>query len=198
MCARLTGGFMTEAELQKVRMMPTTIELSSAKSAAGFLRTALTAVLLAIAILATADENQQTVSDIEGLWKLVEWHDDGEILTPPQIGGRSLLSNGKVLFMAHRESPGESEYVNGYGEYTAVGNEYSYEYEKYTVVIVRGDDHQSSSAPVARSRYVARPNGTRLEILDPETRSRGLILEGDRMVWIFDSRPLRVYERVTD
>lgn len=158
----------------------------------------LAAALIILGSSAIADDNEQHVSDIEGLWQLVEWHDDGEVLVPPRIGGRSLLENGRLLFMAHRETSTENEYVSGFGEYSIVGSEYSYEYERYTVVVVRGDVHEASSGPVSRSSYTGESNGSRLEILDSETRTRGLILEGNRMIWISDSKPLRVYERISD
>jgi len=38
---------------------------------------------------------------IEGVYVLQEWHRNGEILRPPLIDGRSVLLNGRLVFIVH-------------------------------------------------------------------------------------------------
>ena len=50
----------------------------------------------------------------EGTWELVEWHVDGEVLRPPQAGGRWLNHDGVVVATFHRETAGGFESFVGY------------------------------------------------------------------------------------
>ena len=155
-------------------------------------------LFLSLLAIAPVSGDEQRLSGIEGQWKLIEWHEGDVVLTPPEIGGRTSLTDGTVLFMVHNETAEGSEYVHGYGSYSVENNEYRYEYEKYVEVFVIGDDRQVSSGPVAETSYIAKPDGARLMIMDAETGTRGLVLEGDRMTWMHNGKPLRVYERVQD
>jgi hypothetical protein len=153
-------------------------------------------IILVLGASATVFGDRQTINDIEGLWKLIEWHHEGAVLTPPQIGGRLSLTGGTILYIVFRQVEDDSLYNNGYGSYSIEGNEYRYGYEMSTRITVQGEDQEVWADSRPEARYLAEPNGTRLEILDPETRTKGLVLEGDRLTWVEESRPLRVYERV--
>jgi hypothetical protein len=62
--------------------------------------------------------------------------------------------------------------------------------------LITGEDQEIWSGPWPESRYIAQSNGNKLEILDSETRTSGFVLEGDRLTYVEQSKPLRVYERV--
>jgi hypothetical protein len=152
--------------------------------------------ILYVGALVPAAGDQQTINDIEGLWKLVEWHEGEDVLVSPQIGGRLSLNEGTILYMVYRESADESMYIYGYGAYSITGNEYRYGYDRFTEVIVRGDEKEVWSGSRPESRYTAVRANSRLEILEADSRTSGLVLDGNRLTWTRDSKPLRVYERV--
>jgi len=136
------------------------------------------------------------INDLEGHWKIVEWHHNGLVLTSPQIGGRLFLNNGTFFFIAFREIEEEREYIDGYGTYSVEGDEYRYGYDRTTYVLVTGEDQEIWSGSWPESRFVAQSIGNKLEILDSETRTSGFVLEGDRLTYVEESKPLRIYERV--
>ena len=151
---------------------------------------------LALALSPVALGDSPRINDLEGHWKIVEWHHNGVVLTPPQIGGRLFLNKGTFFFIAFREIEEEREYTDGYGTYSIEGDEYRYGYDRTTDVSVKGDVQEIWSGPWPESRFIAQPNGNKLEILDSETRTSGFVLEGDRLTYMEESKPLRVYERV--
>ena len=51
---------------------------------------------------------------LEGTWELVEWHVDGEVLRPPEAGGRWSNHDGVVVATFHRETAGGFESFVGY------------------------------------------------------------------------------------
>ena len=66
----------------------------------------------------------------EGTWELVEWHVDGEVLRPPQAGGRWLNHDGVVVATFHRETAAGFESFVGYGTYEMDASNWSYTYER--------------------------------------------------------------------
>jgi hypothetical protein len=68
-------------------------------------------------------------SRLEGTWQLVEWHVDGEVLHPPQVGGRWSNHDGVVMFTAFRNTGNEYESLAGYGSYEIDVTTWSYSYE---------------------------------------------------------------------
>lgn len=67
---------------------------------------------------------------VEGTWQLEEWHLNGQVLRPPQVGGRWSNHDGVVLFMVHRTT-GDSAYSqSGYGTYQLDTSTWSYGYTR--------------------------------------------------------------------
>jgi len=151
---------------------------------------------LALTLSVTALGDAPRINDLVGLWKIVEWHHNGVVLTSPQIGGRLFLTNGKFFFIAYREIEEEREYMDGYGTYSIQGDEYRYGYDWTTYVSVTDDEQEIWSGPWPESRFIAQSNGSKLEVLDAESRTSGFVLEGERLTYVEESQPLRVYERV--
>ena len=152
---------------------------------------------LALALSPPAFGDAPKINELVGLWKIIEWHHNGVVLTSPQIGGRMFLNNGKFFFIAFRENDEEREYLDGYGTYSIEGDEYRSGYDRTTSVSITGDGQEIFSGPWPETRFIAQSNGNRLEILDAETRTSGFVLEGDRLTYIEESKQLRVYERVS-
>ena len=67
---------------------------------------------------------------LEGTWELVEWHVDGEVLRPPQAGGRWSNHDGVVVATFHRDSAAGFESFVGYGTYEIDASSWSYTYER--------------------------------------------------------------------
>ena len=67
---------------------------------------------------------------LEGTGELVEWHGDGEVLRPPQAGGRWLNHDGIVVATFHRETAAGFESFVGYGTYEMDASNWSYTYER--------------------------------------------------------------------
>lgn len=67
---------------------------------------------------------------VEGTWQLDEWHVNGQVLRPPQVGGRWSNHDGVVLFMVHRTT-GDSVYSqSGFGAYQMDASTLSYGYAR--------------------------------------------------------------------
>ena len=52
----------------------------------------------------TKDSADISALDIQGAWTLVEWHHEGHVLRPPDIGGAYFLANGQVTWAVFRET----------------------------------------------------------------------------------------------
>ena len=66
----------------------------------------------------------------EGTWELVEWHVDGRVLRPPEIGGRWSNNHGVVVANYHRTSNDAFESFAGYGTYEFDASNWTYTYER--------------------------------------------------------------------
>lgn len=92
---------------------------------------------LAVALLltATGDAGQGEApadvrASLEGTWELEEWHHDGRVLRPPQVGGRWSNHDGIVMANFHRVSGRSFESFAGYGTYEMDATTWSYAYER--------------------------------------------------------------------
>ncbi len=134
---------------------------------------------------------------LEGTWELVEWHVDGEVLRPPQAGGRWSNHDGVVVATFHRETADGFESFVGYGTYQMDAANWSYTYERV----------QTASGPSpAEAAVTVRSGG--------EPRRFTIVREGDAIVlegtndrreyaggyfsYMPNGRLLRKYRKVAD
>ena len=68
----------------------------------------------------------QTPRELEGVWKLVEWTEDGETLCPPEVGGYFSLQYGIHMFHAFLHSNEKEISYQGYGSYDVTKDSFSY------------------------------------------------------------------------
>jgi hypothetical protein len=72
---------------------------------------------------------------IEGVYVLQEWHRNGEILRPPQVDARTVLLNGRIVFIAHdRAQESNKTTLAGFGTYILEPGKFSYTYEGWTAI----------------------------------------------------------------
>ena len=102
---------------------------------------------------------------LEGTWELVEWHVDGEVLRPPQAGGRWLNHDGVVVATFHRETAGGFESFVGYGTYEMDASNWSYTYERV----------ETASGPSSAEAAVTVRSGA-------EPRRFAIVRDGDAIV----------------
>ena len=102
---------------------------------------------------------------LEGTWELVEWHVDGEVLRPPQAGGRWLNHDGVVVATFHRETAAGFESFVGYGTYEMDASNWSYTYERV----------QTASGPSSGEAAVTVRSGG-------EPRRFAIVRDGDAIV----------------
>ena len=98
----------------------------------------------AAAVAQQAEAPGELRSLLEGTWELVEWHVDGEVLRPPQAGGRWSNHDGVVVATFHRESAAGFESFVGYGTYEMDASNWSYTYER----VQTASGPSSGEAPV--------------------------------------------------
>lgn len=67
---------------------------------------------------------------LEGTWQLEEWHLNGQVLRPPQVGGRWSNHDGTVLVTMHRTTSDGAYSQSGYGAYQIEPGTWSYEYTR--------------------------------------------------------------------
>ena len=134
---------------------------------------------------------------LEGSWELVEWHVDGEVLRPPQAGGRWSNHDGVVVATFHRESPAGFESFVGYGTYEMDASNWSYTYERV----------QTASGPTAGEAAVTVRSGGVPRRFTIVRDGDAIVLEGtnDRreyadgyFSYMPNGRLLRKYRKVAD
>ena len=105
---------------------------------------------------------------LEGTWELVEWHVDGEVLRPPQAGGRWLNHDGVVVATFHRDTTGGFESFVGYGTYEMDASHWSYTYERV----------ETASGPSAGEAAVAVRSGGEPRRFTIARDGDAIVLEG--------------------
>jgi hypothetical protein len=169
----------------------------------GFLRTcgviiaALTLSLIGAPSIATAQ--QPAPAELRGLldgtFELVEWHHNGKVLRPPEIGGLWTCHNGVVFVSFHRVSDGTFQSLTNYGTYEMTATSWRYQYTRTETAA--GDSPETAKTSVrtglpAQTFTVTREGDTvvlkgndRREYDSREFRYFGA-----------DGKPVRTYRRV--
>jgi hypothetical protein len=84
----------------------------------------------------TASAQQPAPADvkalIDGTFELVEWHEKGRILRPPEIGGLWSSYDGIVFVTFHRVSDGQFMSLTSYGTYETTATSWKYQYQRTT------------------------------------------------------------------
>ena len=104
---------------------------------------------------------------LEGTWELEEWHVDGEVLRPPQIGGHWSNHDGIVMATLHRTSGGSFQSASNYGTYQMDATTWSYRY----------DYAQSVSGPSAEEATVTVRTGQQPRSFEITRRGNAIMLD---------------------
>ena len=86
-------------------------------------------------------------AQIEGVYELVEWNDNGVIQKPPQATGRMYRVSGNHFWIAHKETPSGSIDYFGTGKYEITGNSFAYGYAELSRISRTGSDVRLSRLP---------------------------------------------------
>ncbi len=81
-------------------------------------------------VVAQAPASPEVRATLEGTWELVEWHHEGEVLRPPEIGGIWSNHDGVVLVNLHRFADGSFQQTASYGTYQMDATTWSYRYDR--------------------------------------------------------------------
>ncbi len=84
---------------------------------------------------------------IEGTYELTEWDDAGVKLTPPAVVARYVIRDGKVTWIAHKNTGGKQVSTAQYGDYVLSENVFAYGYGEWLEAIIDGDRQQVSREP---------------------------------------------------
>ena len=69
-------------------------------------------------------------SRIEGVYVLEAWHRNGEVAHPPAVDGRTVLLNGRIMYISHdRANETNKKTIAGFGTYILEPGKFSYSYE---------------------------------------------------------------------
>jgi len=83
-----------------------------------------------IAFTSAAEMSTEEMRSLmEGVYSLQEWRQDGKVLTPPTVDGRTVHIDGSIVFIIHRGEGDEKLTVAQFGNYTFDGSVYSYGYQ---------------------------------------------------------------------
>lgn len=134
---------------------------------------------------------------LEGTWVLEEWHRDGEVLRPPQVGGRWSNHDGVVLATFFRQSHGSFESFAGYGTYAMDDSNWSYAYDR--VQTARGASPEDAVVTVRentpRRRFTIEREG---ELLVLEAEGDRREYDDTFFTYLVDGEVLRRYRKVRD
>ena len=102
------------------------------------------------------------VALIDGTFELVEWHEKGQILRPPEIGGFWSSYDGIVFVTFHRNSPGRFSTLTSYGTYETTATGWKYQYQRTTTA--NGESPEKATVSVrtglpAQSFTITREGG---------------------------------------
>jgi hypothetical protein len=148
---------------------------------------------------ADAANQQQAPADVramlEGTWELEEWHLDGEVLRPPEIGGRWSNHDGVVVAIYHRSGPRGFESFAGYGTYKMDGSTWGYRYDR--VETARGSsaaDAKVAISQVTPGEFKITREGDKIVLERPNDRR-----EYDARYFTFmpNGKTLRKYRKVS-
>jgi len=96
--------------------------------------------IVAFASIATPSRGEDAAVDalragIEGIYVLKEWHRNGQVLRPPLVDARTVLLNGRIMFISRyaAQEPNKMT-MAGYGMYILEPGKFSYRYEGFSVV----------------------------------------------------------------
>jgi hypothetical protein len=131
---------------------------------------------------------------IEGSWQLEEWHLDGHVLRPPEIGGRRNDRDGVVVAIYQRSGPRGFESFAGYGTYRMDASSWTYGYER--IENARGTsaaDAKVTITQMAQTTYKLYREGAKIVVERPNDRRE---YEGDTFTFISNGKILRKYIRV--
>lgn len=141
------------------------------------------------------EQQSRSVYEVLGSWEMIEWHEDGEVLVPPQIEGRWSIQDGIVMWIVYmKTAQGESSQY-GYGEYQIDDSKFVYGYDRVNIIEKVGENATASSYVRPMYQFLPTLDDTRL-VLDDDSHEWGIVLEGDRLTWTMDGEPLRVYRRL--
>ena len=87
-----------------------------------------------VSCIALAQAQEATVeaikARIEGVYELEEWHRNGEVVRPPLVDGRTVLLNGRIMYISHdRGQETNKRTIAGFGTYLLEPGKFSYSYE---------------------------------------------------------------------
>ena len=90
-------------------------------------------------LVASTGSQELSVRDvqarIEGVYVLQEWRRNGETFRPPLVDARSVLLDGRIVFVAHDHArTGTKTTLVGYGTYSLEPGKFSYGYERWLTV----------------------------------------------------------------
>lgn len=132
---------------------------------------------------------------LEGTWELVEWHHEGEVLRPPEIGGFWSNHDGIVLVTMHRSSGGSFQQSANYGTYQMNAETWSYQYDRR--LSASGPSAQEASVTVgtgfgARSFQITR-DGDKVLLDGPDDYRE---YDGGVFRFMPEGRVLRVWRKI--
>ena len=92
-------------------------------------------IAMSVAWCATIAQAQEATVEamkarLEGVYELQEWHRNGEVVRPPLVDGRTVLLNGRIMYISHdRGQETNKRTIAGFGNYVLEPGKFSYSYE---------------------------------------------------------------------
>lgn len=155
-------------------------------------------VLIGILLLARAAYTQSvavhSAPDILGAWRLVEWHHEGQVLRPPDIGGAYSLADGQVTWIVFRKTDNGERSEQCYGNYEISLDSFAYSYDRCSETVVESAEVSFQSGPWSSSPFFVAEEKQKLVLVD-ENNEFGFELVGDQLTYTRAGSPLRVYRR---
>jgi hypothetical protein len=132
---------------------------------------------------------------ITGMWELIEWYVDGQVLKPPVISGRALFRDGQVLAIFHRDNGGVRYDWSGYGSYSLNQSRWTYGYSHTLEVTRKAKDNTVVEGTREQTPFAFRLEGSKL-ILDDQKGDRSFVFESDEFVYFLQGQRLRKWRRL--
>jgi hypothetical protein len=156
-------------------------------------------LLLVISLKTSSCAKPLTPAEVErrivGTWELVEWHFEGQILTPPVVNGRWQAHDGQAMSIYHRDIAGTAWDVYSYGTYSTNLAGWSYGWERRLEITRKGDETTAHSSIVAQTLFTPRLDGTDM-VLDYQNGERRFVFRSNEFVYIEKGQIVRKWHRV--
>ena len=158
-----------------------------------------------VTILSMSSARAEEIADpamakITGLYTLQEWHENGEVFSPPQVDGRLVILNGVFMtILDNRMTPPSRSTTVLVGSYVWHPGEFSYGYDNVSVFTESAGATSVSHKPLWEGmRTFTSSIDSDVVRLREDNGAREFVFTDEGLDYFVNGKVLRKWRRTTD